>query len=292
MLLLLLSLAVLFVSATPLGAVASERTANGQNVTVNKVVQTTATVTANVTATALDQTANFKGITAPIGVNVRAGVTLQSRLLYTIAGNTEVFFDGWERGDTLRDYWTGQNDNRWFYFYKNNEKHYVASAFIKGDPTTTPGNKLPVPNVKQKMSNWCWAGVAVSVLQHYGKTVTQEQFVRFTKGSLVNAPATDREILRGLQNYGVTGSIFYNLPTLQWVKAEIDAGKPMITFIRWTNGAAIGHFFVLDGHHVGTNAAQYVSYMDPWYGDHYSRTFDSFKQNNRFVWRGTTSTSK
>lgn len=241
----------------------------------------------------------FKGTTAPIGVNVRSGATTKSSVLYTIAGNTEVQFDGWEEGEAQQDYWTGQSDTRWFYFYKNNAKHYISSAFIFGNPPDPgtpkppkpPGTGATVPDVKQKMSNWCWAGVSVPILQHYGKTVTQEEFVRYVKGGLYNDPATTGEIKYGLKRYGVNSSDFYNLPTLQWVKNEVDGRRPMVAFIRWTHGAAIGHFVVLDGYYTGTGGNQYVSYMDPWYGDHYSQTFDSFKSNNRFVWRGTISTS-
>ncbi|MFB6366687.1 papain-like cysteine protease family protein [Paenibacillus elgii] len=171
-----------------------------------------------------------------------------------------------------------------------------ANFAVAADPApvsvqTAAAGGATVPNVQQKMSNWCWAGVSVPILQHYGKFVSQEEFVRYVKGGLYNAPATTGEIMYGLKRYGVNSSDFYYLPTLQWVQNEVNGRRPMIAFIRWTNGAAIGHFFVLDGYHSGTGGNQYVSYMDPWYGDHYSQTFNSFKSNNRFVWSGTIRTS-
>ncbi|MDK8183472.1 C39 family peptidase [Paenibacillus sp. UMB4589-SE434] len=234
---------------------------------------------------------SFSGVTAPIGVNVRSAPSLRATIAYTIAGNTSVNFDGWERGDIVKDYWTGIDDDRWFYFFKDQNKYYVASGFINGNPSE-PGSSAAVPDIQQLMSNWCWAGVSVAVLEHYGIDVTQQQFVSYVKGGSYNYPATSYEIKQGLQYYSVKSNLFNSIPSLQWVKGQLDKGQPMITFISWTNGSNIGHFLVLDGYNSGVNGTNYVSYMDPWYGDHYSHTFDAFKSNNRFTWEGTISTSK
>lgn len=51
----------------------------------------------------------------------------------------------------------------------------------------------------------------------------------------------------------------------------------MITLINWKNGGNIGHFLVLDGYFKGMNNMNYITYMDPWYGDHYQHNFESFK---------------
>ncbi len=61
----------------------------------------------------------------------------------------------------------------------------------------------------------------------------------------------------------------------------------MITLINWKNGGNIGHFLVLDGYFKGINNMNYITYMDPWYGDHYQHNFESFKNNDRFWWNET-----
>ncbi|WP_106769223.1 papain-like cysteine protease family protein [Paenibacillus faecalis] len=240
----------------------------------------------------------FTGTTAQIGVNVRSGPSTSSPVMFVIRGNTVVEFDGWETGETLKDYWTGQNDNRWFYYNDNGRKYYLASAFVNGNPPANgsetpsqqPAKGASVPDVKQKMSNWCWAGTSVAILEHYGKRVSQEEFVRVVKGGLYNNPATAYEFQRGLRNYGVNSQVYNQRLSLQTVKSELDKGRPMVAFIRWNNGAAIGHFLVMDGYYYGANGTTYVNYMDPWYGDHFTHSFNSFQQNSSFTWTGTTTT--
>lgn len=61
----------------------------------------------------------------------------------------------------------------------------------------------------------------------------------------------------------------------------------MIALIMWQNGANIGHFLVLDGFYKGTNGTDYITYMDPWYGDHYNHNFSTFYNNNNFWWNET-----
>jgi len=67
--------------------------------------------------------------------------------------------------------------------------------------------KLSVPNILQERSNWCWAGTSVSVLNYFGKTPSQDQYVRYVKGGSYNNPATSREIQYGLSGYGVSSAI-------------------------------------------------------------------------------------
>lgn len=86
---------------------------------------------------------NFSGIAA----HVRSAPSLNAQVLYQIAGNTRVSFDGWITGNEVKDYWTGKADNRWFFFFNaNQEKLYIASAEIKGNPPPAPGDAT---------SNWC-----------------------------------------------------------------------------------------------------------------------------------------
>nr|WP_242143371.1 MULTISPECIES: papain-like cysteine protease family protein [unclassified Bacillus cereus group] len=230
----------------------------------------------------------FSGVTAPIGVNVRDDKNLAGNIIDRLLGNQTVYFNGWEYGEAIKDYWTGNLDNRWFYFYKNGKKAYIASAFVNGNPPDSAANyKLYVPNIQQQQSNWCWAGTAVSVLNYFGQPTTQQQFVGYVKGGLYNDPATSREIQHGLAYFGLTSTISSGALSYDWFKSQINSHKPMITLINWKNGGNVGHFLVLDGYFKGGNGMDYITYMDPWYGDHYNHNFESFKNNNRFWWNET-----
>ncbi|MGH0590559.1 papain-like cysteine protease family protein [Bacillus mycoides] len=230
----------------------------------------------------------FSGMTAPIGVNVRDDKNLSGNVIEVLPGNQRVNFNGWEYGEELKGYWTGKLDNRWFYFYKNGKKAYVASAFVnENPPDSTTSHKLSVPNTKQQQSNWCWAGTSVSVLSYFGEHTTQQQFVKYVKGGIYNYPATSREIQNGLSSFDLISTISRGTHSYEWFKNQINSNKPMITLINWKNGGNIGHFLVLDGYFKGGNGTGYATYMDPWYGDHYTHNFESFKNNNRFWWSET-----
>lgn len=48
------------------------------------------------------------------------------------------------------------------------------------------GNTLNVPEVEQRMTNWCWAGVSEALLQYNGVDVSQEDIVAWSTGSSSN----------------------------------------------------------------------------------------------------------
>lgn len=230
----------------------------------------------------------FVGVTAPLNVNVREGKSLQADIVDVLPKNTSVTFKGWEIGEAVQDYWTGMWDNYWFYFYINSKKVFVTSAYINGNPPNqTVQNNLAVPDVLQKKSNWCWGGAATSVLNYIGKVVGQEAFVQYVKGGLYNNPATSREIQYGLSGFGVNSYIYASSQSYGWLQTQINSTQPVIVLVMWKSGGNIGHFFVLDGYYKGTNGTNYITYMDPWYGDHYNYNFDVFDNNSTFWWEET-----
>lgn len=230
----------------------------------------------------------FSGTTAPLNINVRDAKSLNANMIEVLPGNTKITFKGWENGEAVKDYWTGNLDSRWFYYFKDGKKVYVSSAYINGNPPNpSTDRRLFVPNILQEKSNWCWAGTSVSILNYFGKTPRQEQFVKYVKGDLYNNPATSREIQYGLSGYGVRSAISPGAKSYGWVKNQINNNQPMIALIKWKSGADIGHFLVLDGYYTGTNGIDYMTYMDPWYNDHYNHNFSSFRNNNNFWWDET-----
>ena len=71
----------------------------------------------------------FSGTTAPLNVNVREAKSLNANIVDVIPGNTTVSFKGWEYGEAVKDYWTGNLDNRWFYYFKDGKSICNVSVY-------------------------------------------------------------------------------------------------------------------------------------------------------------------
>lgn len=113
---------------------------------VSYAVATTVAMTAFVgvqaltaqTASAADPYAvSFSGITAEAGVNVRSGPGTNYASVGTKPGNVTVQFAGIEYGTIVPDVFLGKPDPRWYYYYENGVKRYIASAVINGLPPTS-----------------------------------------------------------------------------------------------------------------------------------------------------------
>ncbi|MFU0789914.1 anthrax toxin lethal factor-related metalloendopeptidase [Virgibacillus proomii] len=153
--------------------------------------------------------AQFSGITAPIGVNVRSGPSTSSPVLFVVAGNTSIQFRGWETGETLRDYWTGKDDNRWFYYVYNGKKYYLASAFVYGNP---PANEPSAPypsdlaakviKVPSGSYDVAEANKINANIKKFGDNILQRMYNNGVEVHMVNGPITDHPSMRHLR--GVT----------------------------------------------------------------------------------------
>lgn len=74
----------------------------------------------------------FSGTTAPLNVNVREEKSLNANIVDVIPGNTKASFKGWEYGEAVKDYWTGNLDNRWFYYFKDGKKYMERQLILMG----------------------------------------------------------------------------------------------------------------------------------------------------------------
>lgn len=75
----------------------------------------------------------FLGIIVLLNVNVREVKSLNVNIVDVIFGNIIVFFKGWEYGEVVKDYWIGNLDNCWFYYFKDGKKVYVMLVYINGN---------------------------------------------------------------------------------------------------------------------------------------------------------------
>jgi len=113
----------------------------------------TAAVTEMVTASqaqAVDSySVNFSGKTAPDGVNVRTGPGTGYPVAKSLGGNVTVNFNGLEYGSIVPDVWENKPDPRWYWFWENGRKLYVASAVVNGNP--------PASGIRAKDRAVAWA---------------------------------------------------------------------------------------------------------------------------------------
>jgi len=130
----------------------------------------------------------------------------------------------------------------------------------------------------QKMSEWCWAAVSVSVNRLFRpqSTHTQCEIAGMALGHKccsANAPACNspHELhpVLGTLHLLAHQPIVKPIPFDQ-VQKEIDAGRPVCVLIRWLNSDGQqngrGHFITIRGYRVTPAQKQFVSIGDPLYG--------------------------
>lgn len=138
----------------------------------------------------------------------------------------------------------------------------------------------------QEHTNWCWAGVTVSVAAHYdpGTTWTQcglaeaEFGVSDCCGALDGGSCNQYWSLNDplarvghLRDWGEGPTPFADVAT------EVDAGNPLGCRVAWSGGGA--HFVVLRGYSqapAGSGEANFVSVADPWGGVTSDATYEDF----------------
>lgn len=150
-----------------------------------------------------------------------------------------------------------------------------------------PSGSVEIAAVKQEKTNWCWAACASSILNYYGKKVSQTDFVKKVKGNVVDEGATDSAVQSGLENWGVNGKLLADYILYSTVCSQITSDKPIYAGWSWTSGG--GHAVVICGFTNTTTNPNKITYMDPLDGKRHTMTFASFKggANYDHVWDGT-----
>ncbi|WP_270168249.1 papain-like cysteine protease family protein [Paenibacillus sp. SYP-B4298] len=148
------------------------------------------------------------------------------------------------------------------------------------------------PEVKQDKTNWCWAGVSISVLEWYGKSVTQCNFVKKVKGtgSCNNDSASVTEAQNGMYEYGVSANYYNGSLSYSTLKTKIDGNMPIYVSWKWNSSADTGHAVVIYGYNEYTSNGtyyDYVYYMDPWEGVKTFLKYSEFKGGSSYdrTWR-------
>jgi hypothetical protein len=161
---------------------------------------------------------------------------------------------------------------------------------------------LNVPKKTQEQTNWCWAGSSQAVLEYYGTIVSQCTIADWVRqnnswgsdnccfnpsGSICNQPNYMYYYSGSLQYILIHWSV-NNYPVDSYLSqstivAEINNRRPFIMRFAWTSGG--GHFLVGRGYDQG---GLYVDYMDPWYGNGYTKSLYSWVvQSSNHYWTDT-----
>lgn len=148
---------------------------------------------------------------------------------------------------------------------------------------------LPIPTHKQRETKWCWAASSEMVIDHLGGNETQEDIVKYVKGSLINQGADDREVQRGLRWAGLASTIELDVVPFRTLTKQIKRNQPLLAHILW-NSTKTGHMLVIRGYKEDTdNGLWSVYYKDP---DPYAITdniarYGEFRDSKKFSWYST-----
>ncbi len=161
---------------------------------------------------------------------------------------------------------------------------FGAAANLYADVT------LPVPEVFQEYSQWCWAGSTKAALFHYGYYPSQCEIANYAWNTTRCCASgfdfydkvkgcnkanwffgTDGSVEGILNNWNVGTSA--SETTLSWATCvqELDNGQPFMMRFGWTGGG--GHFLVGYGY---ISSGSYLKYMDPWPGEGYTTSLYTF----------------
>jgi len=158
-------------------------------------------------------------------------------------------------------------------------------------PTDPSGDRvLNVPFAAQQTQVWCWAAAIEMVGRYYGRNVAQCQLLSaylnfnccaFPQSCLFGAPSM-QTIQGGLfAAAGLTSQYVPSPITLQGLRSEIDAGRPVIVGYR---GSFSGHVVVVHGY----DASGGLYILDPFYGSFARVPYGTaLSYSGMFVWSDT-----
>lgn len=163
----------------------------------------------------------------------------------------------------------------------------VPAASISRMRSMSPKeNHLGFEMELQKLSNWCWAAVSVSVRRYYdpASTLTQCQNANDTLGRTnccepsQNSSCNQQNYLyAALQKAGCYRGKLSHDANWQMIIDEIENGNPICARSRWNDGG--GHFVSIVGYK-SAEGVRFVSVEDPYYG-YETMTDERFRQRYR-----------
>ncbi|MGW7415774.1 papain-like cysteine protease family protein [Streptomyces sp. NPDC054863] len=167
-----------------------------------------------------------------------------------------------------------------------------GSTWNSAKQASATAELLPFTQHRQEQDEWCWAATGSAIAAYWGKKFTQTQYCNMGHGMhpgdlffgvyCENAPASLGLEQRALSGAGLDpGERFDQALTFAEVKKEIDAGRPIYSGIRWTNGG--GHAQVIFGY---DDASKRIYWTDPWpTSPRYNwAPIGSYTKNSSYYW--------
>jgi hypothetical protein len=128
---------------------------------------------------------------------------------------------------------------------------------------------------EQELDQWCWAAVAVSLVNYIKPKAAPDQCELATQvlqipgGCCGNNPACDqpaslKQALNVLNRHA--GDPIVGPVSFAQIRQTIDAGWPIPVRIVWDDNAGNAHFVVISGYAVSPSGVPQVQVDDPFYG--------------------------
>jgi hypothetical protein len=167
----------------------------------------------------------------------------------------------------------------------------ITSSFGATASAYVDYKTLSIPSYKQERDNWCWAASSQMSINYLGGNKTQSQIVNYVKGSVVNEPGTNAEVVRALNYGGLSGSNVNGSLAFSKVASQVKNNQPILAAVSWNNNPnGTGHMFVIRGFYNDTSTGkQDIYYKDPWPTNTTDKIFsyNSFLNNSDFTWRSS-----
>jgi len=132
----------------------------------------------------------------------------------------------------------------------------VILVLLLGMGELTAQQRLLTVNMEtQQMNQWCWAASSQCLVrQRVGNYYTQEAYVRYVKGAVVNQPGTGDEIVMACRGGGASVSQTGSL-SMSSIQSLINANKCFIVGRQGHATVGFGYYY-----------QSYVAIADPWPG--------------------------
>lgn len=157
---------------------------------------------------------------------------------------------------------------------------------------------LPVPQIAQEQTQWCWAACADMVVHYYGNTAARQcEFANWLFGqsnccaspgsSACNRPCQINDVSRVFSRWGIRSNYSGGSVSFGTLRSEVDSSRPVEVGYAWNGGG--GHVALVTGWIVvsGGNA---LRVNDPAYGSggvYYNKLLTAYDMGQwRWTWTG------
>ena len=126
----------------------------------------------------------------------------------------------------------------------------------------------------QETNNWCWAACGQSVLDYFGRYVSQSDFCEATLGGVYDETTTPYHMRGGFRRYGVDSRVIRSYLNFDSIKTEISIRRRPILIGLDFSDRRTKHMVLANGYVMRPTGMDYVSIMDPAVGRFYLPSYD------------------